>query len=712
MNVKIFFLVSILIFATSSSVRANSLTITPNSIATASATELVTVGIPFTACTLVNLTSFKLLDELSREVPVFVKQTLSWHSRNACPTAARAIKVQFAFDATAGVKTYVWNLDGRTTENDLTEQAVTEIVTDRDSIKGSFNEPRVFAINDPAYVVASGLLPPTSTQTTSTFDDNFFPEKWEYDARDFDYTTSTASNWLFDRVSTNYKQAIRRGDVEYYREAYLSHEFWSDKVETTGTNTSVADYCVGGFDMDKKSDTFGSGGAGCDPKYIYSEPFKLHLALTGDDSWLPTGPAETTRNGLFLRMADTLYAGSERCPNTASCQAGAIATNGFSSPYVNIGDAYTERKAGFGLQTMLNICELTGDSTTCDRVDSVVNNMYLHMTANPDGLGNTGYLGHSWHLQEGSFIPYIGMIDSSTTGTSLTVNRAVEDLSLVLAPNMAIRVKATASGGASTSTNMTSLTGGASSSWVISIEDALSVAPPNSVKGGDEGGGNVNYLLKSDRVFSPWTQSIIADGLWQYYNWTENSGQKDKAKELIVGFANTIAAYAVDGTRINPTTKSLIESAYGVTVFDSGITGKIGCGLTVAPYTRYVANTLMGTSSMNSDYAKHMFVSGGFSDQHIPEALFQLSLGIHFETDVNKKIAMQALAADTIDYFDMWSCTSGNKTNGSPLNDPPRAYSWQNKSDPFGTYRWVLGDDFVINYSRALPPGGLRATLK
>lgn len=693
-----------LLFFISFFVSANNLSLIPNNITSHNSNEVVTVGIPFSPCELTDLNKFRLLDETNKEVSVFVKQTLSWFNKGACPDSIRAIKAQFRFDATQGPKTYTWDLNERDTSKDISEQPISEVTTDRVAIKGALSEPKVFAINDPNYLILTGIIPPTSAAQNSSYDTYFFPEKWEYDARDFNYLTSSASNWLFDRVSTNYKQAIRIGDLEYYREAYLSHEFWVDKVETTGANTSVPNYCVGGFDMDGKSDTFGSGGAGCDPKYIYAEPFKLHLALTGDDSWLPDGPAETTRDGLFLRIADTLYDGSERCPTVGSCRAGAIPSAGFSDRYSSIDSAYTERKAGFGLQTMLNICELTGSTEVCSSVDNIVNNMYLHMTNNPDGLGNLGYLGHSWHLQEGSFPPYIGMIESPSNGTLLTVKDTVEDIGSVLTSGDSIRVKATASAGSSQNSHIASISGGPTS-WLINITDSVNAVIGNSVKGGNQGGGAVKYELKSDRVFSPWTQSIIADGLWQYYHWTDNEELKQKAKEMMLGFSHSVAAFSVDGTRINPITKTLIENAFDVQIFDSQILSKVGCGLSVAPYPRYVANSLMASSKMVRSYADHLFASGGYSDLHIPEMLFQLALGIYFEENELKRNAMLALAKDSLEWFDKFDCTSGNRDKGSPLNDPPRAYSWQHKPDPFGVYSWVLAQKGLSDAKAlAVPP--------
>ena len=68
-------------------------------------------------------------------------------------------------------------------------------------------------------------------------------------------------------------------------------------------------------------------------------------------------------------------------------------------------------------------------------------------------------------------------------------------------------------------------------------------------------------------------------------------------------------------------------------------------------------------------------------------------MGILFEPDPAKKAAMEALAEDMFDWFDRYECTSGNKAKyGGGLSDPPRAFNWQNKSDPYGTYKWVTAN--------------------
>ena len=197
--------------------------IIPNENAIPNSEELVTFGVPFPPCTLLNRSDFRLLNESEMEVPIFVKETISWGQRNDCQNSIRAIKVQFKFDATDGEKQYKWSLGGRNVATDITEESVYlgEIMSPNTS-KAGFHEPRVFAITDPDYLVTSRIIPPTVPITTEVYDTEYYPNRWISESEEYDYTVNSAANWLFDRVTTNYRQAIRRGELSHYREAYVS----------------------------------------------------------------------------------------------------------------------------------------------------------------------------------------------------------------------------------------------------------------------------------------------------------------------------------------------------------------------------------------------------------------------------------------------------------------------------------------------------------
>lgn len=669
-----------------------------NSLVTSTATETVTFGLPVAACTLFSSDSFKLLDNLSAEVPVSVEVTMDWPTtKTPCLSSSiRTLKVQFVLDATGGSPlTYTWDLTGRTTANDIAELPISEIANDNAN-RGGLMEPRVFAVNAPAYLVQSETMPPTTAITTDDYDTGYYPAKWEQYARDLDYTTSTAANWLFDRTSTNYRQAMRRGEVEYYREAYLSHEFYISKYEVTGANTSEVDFCIGGFDMGTKADTFGSGGAGCDSKYIYSQPYRLHLALTGDDSWEPsengtpsTNGSIDTRDEAWITQAALLFTGGVRCGSEPICQHPAAPSPGFIEPYDEIDDGFTERKPGLALQTLLSTCQLTLDVTVCGWADTAVNNMHDHQSSNPDGRGNLGYLAHSWSLHEGLELPWLGELDQNyTNATNIVVNKTLEDGPGDLVVGNMIKIGGTHYALTGTPTENPNGT------WNIALALPVTASAGDLVNPSfsDATDQDVDLLLwgqATDRAFSPWMQSMLADAVWEYYHWTDNAVQKQKAEDLLLGFGRAVASYGVDATRIDSNTKTLVESAFGVLITDTDVSAITGCGMVKSPYIRYVGSNLMATSEATTEFLKYILLLTASSDHHTPELLFQLSLAIFFETDLLKRQAMIALAEDSLEWFEKFSCT---KSQG-----PLRSFAWQNKSDPFGTFDWV--SSFAIEYS-------------
>lgn len=697
-----------------------------NASVTSTSTELVTMGVPFADCTLINTDHFRLFDETATEVPVFVKTVMEWPAtRLPCTeTSVRALKVQFVFDATGAAPVeYTWDINaaGRTTTDIATEAAVSEVVHDNAGKLG-FKEPRVFAIHTPAYLIQSGLIPPTSAVGSDVHDTNYYPEKWEEDSRDIAYSDTDSYNsgtdvwtfdpllqdWLFDRVSTNYRQAIRNAAVTHYREAYVSHEFYINKIEVTGTNTSQADYCLGGFDLGGAAHTFGDGGKGCDAKYIYSQNLVLHLALTGDDSWEPSenGTPSTkvdTREKVWKAMADLLFQGSLRTSTSENTPV--VPQEGFSTPYTSIDASYTERKSGLGLQTLMGVCALLPtDPDVCGWVDTVIDNMYLHQTANPDGRGNLGYLAHSWRGHEGGGLFWLGTTAAAYTAASTIVI----DKTFTGGPDVLVSGNMVRIGGvdiALTANPVDNLDG----TWTLQLASPITrgANDPIYTTWTDTGMSALVYNQSSDRAFSPWMQSMVADGVWFYYNETEDTVRRGNAKDLLLGMAQAYAAYAIDGTRTPASTEALINAAFFPapstnSVFDGAVsatTCNIGVNeITRGPYTRYVANDLMVTPQVTKEYTDSLFATGGNSDQHIPEGLFQLSVGLFFETDRAKRAAMEQIASDMLQWYEVYPCSSGNKTRygGTSISDPPRAFSWQSKPDPFGTYKWVK--TFAINY--------------
>ena len=660
-----------------------------NSNYVASGSEIVTMGIPFSACRLTgsNRTDdFRLLDENGEEVPVFVKETLTWPAQSGCGSeSTRALKVQFEFDARDGYKTYSWDLLGRSTPTEF-ESPIAEILTSNPR-KGSLYEPRVFVVHEPSYLVATGLIPPTTVATTDVYDANYYPDKWEHDGRDFDYTSSTVANWLFDRTSASYRQAIRRGDLEHYREAYLSHEFYVERIDDNnvpddnGQPQSGGNSCVGGWAM-------GNIASYCDPKFIYSEPIKLHLALTGDDSWQPDpNDYANTREAMWKQMSDILVRGDNRIWSN-----GAAPEGGFIEPYSDPSSQYTERYSGIGLTTVLNSCQLTLDTEVCSWVDQIVDNIYQHQVSNPDGLGNDGSLRHSWQRHEGADRQWVGTL-AVNNGTTIEVADTIGTAKLVAGDQIRIGANTWADNDYTLASAAVDLGGGR---WRLTLTGSVSASVGQNVYSNRSD-------MDGDRAFSIWMSVYVADALWQYYHWTTDADRKEKAAAVMLGLGHAVTKYGIWGGDINPPTEALIEDAFSTpqeTIEfyrdpDLVIYGGGGyCGLTVAPFTYYASSNRVNVAGKGANVPwvrGYLNAAGDYANQHLPDVLFLMSTAIFFESDGDRRSAMEALAVDMLDWFDKYDCTAGNKSrNPGAINDPPRAFAWQNKPDPYGTYKWVM----------------------
>jgi hypothetical protein len=642
--------------------------------------ERVTIGVPLAPCVLTDTKRFRLFDQASTEVAIFAKATLMWPAgKNNCGTQSiRALKVQFVFNATGGTRNYSWNIGARNIARDIAEAPVSEIVTNN-SLKAGKKEPRVWGILDPAYLVASGIAPPSAPAGLDVYDAAYFPLQWSRLSSSLNYSTASVADWLFDRVSTNYLQALRTGDPAYYREAYLSHEWYISKMEVTGKNNN---YCLGGFNVSGKADPSG----GCDTKYIYLEGYKLHLALTGDDSWQPSENGTPTasgfmssRNAAWKTIARLLVTGDVRGGSAANRPA--LPANGFIQRYTSLGMFWTERDLGFGLQILVNSCELTLDSTVCGWADTVVDNIRQMQIANPDGIRHYGYLSHSLLAHEGFQIPWIGTTASAyTAARSIKLNNVLGQGYQTLTAGKSVRI------GSTKYTLSANAVKNADGTWTLPLATAVTVSAGTQVLAGSPANStSQDYNHATDRIFSPWMQAIAADAVWQYYNWTTNSTNKAEAAAILLGLGRAYAAYALDATVLNTTTKALVEGAfddYGpLKIFDSNLT-EISCSsLTRAPFTRYIANSLMASPDMNARYASFVLEDGYHANEHIPEGIFQLALGMLFETDASKRAAMNAVIQDMRSWYAGYSCSAALSTK--------RGYNWTNKADPFGTYLYV-----------------------
>lgn len=662
------FLLALLLAATQAN--AAPLTIVPNG-----PPGIVTAGIPFQACALTDINSFRLLDDAGAEVPAFVKPTLFWPA-NRCNGAVsiRAIKLQFNYPDTVS-KVYSWGLTGKTLAA-LPEAPIAEVVSTNPA-KAPFKEPVAFVINDPAYLVTTGLIPPTTVAGANDHDTVWYPTAFNKRVTTTSFATTGQNDWLFDAVSSIYQQAFRSGKVEQYREAYLEHEFWISRMEVvtgsigkpaTATSPAVPpipNFCIGGFDLDGVARPYSEGGQECDGKYTYLTPMKLHLALTGDDSWRPEEngvPVATAKD--IPTIIDTIAKRAFTSDWTRTC--------GLIAPYTNTACAFTERNVGFALQQMLGAYELTGNATALANLTTAIDNLLVMIRNNPDGMGNNGYLSHSWHAHEGWYPAFIGTLpEAVTSATTLTIANLLNDDWKLLAAGTEIQGRPYGSLAKLTSVPTRNTDG----TLTLTLDTPVTMRAGEAIT-------IMSTAPKSDRAFNPWMQSIIADALWQLYNLTGDTALQSKISEILLGFGRAITAHAVDGNGLSPAIKTQIDSAFGVRVVSSSTSGSRG----IVPYTRYVANVLMSGPTGTKEYVDYLNYDGAFADQHTPEALFQLSLAIQFETDPAKKAAMQSVASALTGWF-----SSANISRTILGSHPPRYFNWTNKPNAWGTYQYVMG---------------------
>lgn len=335
--------------------------------------HLVTLGIPFAPGELSSTDQLRILDESGAEVSVYVEPTLTWHFKSAPNNTIRAVKVQFNVnmsDAATSTRTFSFDLNGRNTANDINEAPVEQgLSASPDARKAGVMRPDVMAILSPEWLAHSGLIPPfepTRNDAHKVYWDA--QQQW---ARDLDYGASTLANWLFDRTTAMYKGCMRNGNAECYREAFTSFRYWANNLKRDGTAGGTS--CRGG-------PTMGSIYKICDGKYVYLENFKLHWALTGDDSLFD--------DQFLADIATTSWSSWQAIPVREARD--------------DQDDFFTERGAGITLLTQVNAYELLGHAEILDRIETGLDILY-GMQNNPlDGYAADGSWRHSWDEHEGA----------------------------------------------------------------------------------------------------------------------------------------------------------------------------------------------------------------------------------------------------------------------------------------------------------------------
>jgi hypothetical protein len=348
--------------------------------------EFVVFGIPFPKGAVTSLAQVKVYDKRSgREIPIHIDPGWTWQADGSL----RSARIQMMVDMTRGDRQIGFDLSGRDTNADIHARrpfaAGTFVI--RDAKRLFYPIPRIYAIHDWEYVASTGLMAPFLWDPKSSYAaflnrqaDRILEFDWSEAGKDVDRA------WQYDRVKAIWLTALVTGRQELYREAHLTYQHWQRHIRTTGrpiqprwgdwTNPSV---CRGGIQFPRtKVEGRKQHERVCDGKFIYLGYLKLYYALTGDDDlWTQ----EIIRDTASLALH----------------QSWQYATD---IPYRRENQGYTERAAGYALQSMVHICELTGATLPCGQVDLRLQLLREHQLNNPDGLKPDGCLRHSWLVHE------------------------------------------------------------------------------------------------------------------------------------------------------------------------------------------------------------------------------------------------------------------------------------------------------------------------
>lgn len=340
---------------------------------------LVTLGIPFSPGQLKDINLLRLYNDKGEDVAIFTKATLHWHWKEVPNNTIRAVKVQFYLDKGSEVKTYSFSFDSpRNLSLDLSESSY-ELGTQvsENPLKASMRAPIVIPIINTAWLEQSQIIPPFKGMNNDN-QMNFWNKQFAWGSQ-LDFTENNLANWLFDRVSALYKGCMRTSSVDCYREAFLSYRFWNKHIKREGGLSN----CQGGLDISS------SPKKACDNKYVYLEPIKIHVALTGDDTLYD--------DQLIKDMAELVYNNSWQGASY--------------DLYDKENEVFTERHTGLSLLTLLNGYELVNDANILRYVNKHIESLYQHQNNNPDGLSPDGSFRHAWSKHEGAVYPGDGNLD-------------------------------------------------------------------------------------------------------------------------------------------------------------------------------------------------------------------------------------------------------------------------------------------------------------
>lgn len=338
--------------------------------------ELVTFGLPLAVGLVQDSAEIQVV--VNGQVrPVFVECKLTWHfsdPENSC----RSVTIQLqGVDMRSGNVVVDITDAGRNTATDLQERPHQDGWVQGSATQANLYYPRVFAIHDMAYLDKTGIVPSYRAPETSDGFSALQSKQFDNWAGQLDYSSISTSNFLFDRSTAMFKAYMGSGDVKFLKQAFLTKQLYFQHVRNTG------------------GDPRPQGGEGCfefdnarkcpDPKYIYTQPAKLALALVGDDSqW---------DHQLIVNMALQSDIGWFQAPSR--------------DLYDSESESFTERGVGLTGITEVNAYEITGDATVLEHIEQRIASLKdMQQTVKSWDTANgwtpkSGAFTHSWKVHEG-----------------------------------------------------------------------------------------------------------------------------------------------------------------------------------------------------------------------------------------------------------------------------------------------------------------------
>ncbi|MEN3158055.1 hypothetical protein ABC502_06695 [Alkalimonas sp. NCh-2] len=342
---------------------------------TPSQKELVTFGLPLAPGILTDPSQLHIYQD-GQPLARAARAGLLWHWRDQ---SIRSLIIQLhQMDMTQGAVQLTLTIKASPVAADLIveEQPHSLGWAKADPINSGIFHPRVYALHSPDYLATTALIPPYAPISGHTHLTEFLSGQFSHWAGSLNYQESRAADWLFDRPSAFFKAYMASGELRYLREAFLSKQFYFQYVRNDGSLPSRG------------------GGSGCwtfktvscaDGKYIYAQPAKLALALSGDDSqWDPP---------LIVNMALQADLGNHQ-PNTRQ-------------RIYRENQPFTERAAGLVGLTEVHAFEITGEERLLYHFNERLDHLYAMQNETTrwerfnNWLPKSGAFVHAWSVHEG-----------------------------------------------------------------------------------------------------------------------------------------------------------------------------------------------------------------------------------------------------------------------------------------------------------------------